>query len=311
MEYHLRYQHLRSRGARAGAGPEDHLAFARWLVASKAEAQPAYWRKLKAAALHGLNLEGDASARQAEALLRAEGSDGAARGAPRRASRRKAITADELQRLLETLTQRTRTSEVARVTILWLIAGYATGLRPCEWRSAALIADEDGRPVLQVVNAKHTNGRAHGATRTLALSALRPPEREAIALLLEAVAARPGEFARLHRASVDLLRAVNRELWPCRREFIGLYSARHQFAADAKRVLDRTEVAALLGHKTTRTAGLHYASRRHGRPRPGLPQAQPDEMTRVVTHRHSGPPTNAAPTSVAVVAGSPDANGIT
>jgi hypothetical protein len=217
-----------------------------------------------------------------------------------------------LQRLLEKLTWRAQTSEVARVTILWLVAGYATGLRPCEWRSAVLTEDEHARPVLQVVNAKHTNGRANGATRTLALSGLRRQEREAVTLLLRAVAERPGEFARLHRASADLLRAVNRELWPRRRGLTGLYSARHQFAADAKRVLDRTEVAALMGHRTTRTAGLHYASRRHGRARPGLPRAQPDEVARVVTHRHSGPPIAApAPTSAAVAPDGPDADRIT
>ena len=220
---------------------------------------------------------------------------------------------DEMRLLLENLTRRALTSEVGRLTVVWLIAGHATGLRPCEWRSAVLASDVNGRPVLRVENAKQTNGRAHGNTRALALDELRPQEREAITLLLQAIAARPGEFARLHRAAADLLRVVNRQLWPRRRELIGLYSARHQFAADAKRVLDRVEVATLMGHRTTRTAGLHYASRRQGRVRPGLPRADPQEMARIKVHRHSHPPRAARPAPAAAPGrtGDPDADIVT
>gem|GEM_PF-6687363 len=178
VEYHLRYQRLRERAAAAGIGPDDHLGFARWLIGEKSRAQPAYWRKLKAAALAGLDLEGAATAREAEALLRAETSAGTARGAPRRAPRRKTVTPDEMRLLLENLTRRALTSEVGRLTVVWLIAGHATGLRPCEWRSAVLASDANGRPVLRVENAKQTNGRAHGNTRALALDELRPQERE-------------------------------------------------------------------------------------------------------------------------------------
>ena len=46
---------------------------------------------------------------------------------------------------------------------------------------------------------------------------------------------------------------------------ITLYSARHQFAADAKAAgLSKAEIAALMGHRSIETAGEHYGRRSAG-----------------------------------------------
>ena len=177
------------------------------------------------------------------------------------------------------------------------MATRAVGLRPVEWQGTSLSDDHVGRPVLIVANAKTTNGRSHGPQRTLGLWDPWPSERAAIGLLLEEIR-RVGVagFGSLHRTCADLLYDVNRQLWPERREVIGLYTLRHQFAADAKAVMRATEVAALVGHKTTRTAYLHYAARSQGELRLwhdgeiALPVADPADVARVQVHRHTQPP---------------------
>lgn len=55
-----------------------------------------------------------------------------------------------------------------------------------------------------------------------------------------------------------------------------LYTARHQFSANAKSSdgLTRTEIAALMGHASIYTAGEHYGKRRSGRGRLGVPRSE-------------------------------------
>lgn len=305
MEYLCRYTSLRDRATVARIPPEDHVGFAKWLISWKGAMRPSYWRKTRAAALAGLDREGAHSAREAEALLRNETAAGTSRK-PSRAPRAKGIQAADYECLLHALAQRTPRSRIALVTIFWVMATRAVGLRPVEWRGAFLSEDHLGRPVLIVANAKTTNGRSHGPQRTLGLWDLWPSERSAIGLLLQQVR-RVGVagFGSLHRTCADLLYDINRQLWPERREVIGLYSLRHQFAADAKAVMRATEVAALMGHKTTRTAYLHYAPRSQGEMRLGndgeiaLPVADPEDVARVQVHMHAQPPAcpaNRAPT---------------
>ena len=65
---------------------------------------------------------------------------------------------------------------------------------------------------------------------------------------------------------------------PCktRNGNVTLYTARHQFSANAKSSdgLTRTEIAALMGHASIYTAGEHYGKRRSGRGRLGVPRSE-------------------------------------
>lgn len=145
LEYYCRYLGLRDRAGREGIKEEDHRGFVTWLIGRKSEMAAAYWRKVKAAALAGLDREGAKSARDAELLLQAETSAGTSRR-PSRAPRAKAISAEDYELLLHALTDRIpRSRNIALVTLMWMMAGRAVGLRPCEWARASLTTDELGR----------------------------------------------------------------------------------------------------------------------------------------------------------------------
>jgi len=161
-------------------------------------------------------------------------------------------------------------------TLAWLLSGIYTGLRPSEWRFAQLTTNSAGANELQVRNAKNTNGRSHGPTRTLCLNNMTEAELTIIRLHLANVAsaldaeinalATNAGFENLYHHCRDRLYIANRTLWPQRTKFISLYSARHQFSADAKKTgLSKTAIAAIMGHASQETAGTHYGRRVSGR----------------------------------------------
>jgi hypothetical protein len=289
MEYYIRYQRLRRVAVAAtGARKSDHVAFSNWIIERRPTVMASYWRKLKAVALHGLNLEGDRSAREAEFILQKEGSSGAAKVTEHK-TKLKRLTDEDLNRVLDALAER-HGSELAPIVAMWLKAGRLVGLRPCEWRDAKLLtADGVGGPYLRVPNAKRTNGRSHGEHRTLDLQNISKEDIDLIEVFKHHTAiAGPAGFRRLQSGCMELLSRVNGELWPRRKQRVTLYSARHQFSANTKRQLGRRQTAALMGHKTTLTAGKHYARQNVGydlltaEGEPALPVPMPEEVARII-----------------------------
>ena len=161
-------------------------------------------------------------------------------------------------------------------------AGIAFGLRPSEWRLARFDATEDGEPVLHVVNAKQSQERAFGPTRTLIISErlLDAVDDQALGaaqwLISSSFKMTPEEFqVVLDNTAQQLRRIIKACGAPCRlrsKNSITLYTARHQFAANAKRAgMSLLEIAALMGHASTETASRHYGRRQHGRSGNRLP----------------------------------------
>ena len=149
--------------------------------------------------------------------------------------------------------------------------------------------------VLRVRNAKNTHGRAHSATRTLIIEVGAEPAEWAVIFnqpvphLIDTTCEGWAEALRLYtehhtataeadaRPEVIRERAINqlrkvvaswvhRATQALRLPPYTLYSARHQFAANAKAAgLSKIEIAALMGHASPETAGTHYGRRRSGR----------------------------------------------
>ncbi|MGZ8222923.1 MAG: hypothetical protein ACXW1Z_19460 [Methylobacter sp.] len=196
------------------------------------------------------------------------------------AKKKKKISEVEIEKLARYYLDN-RSIRHGKATLAWLLSGVWTGLRPREWESAELVINSSGGSELQVselrvMNAKTTNGRSHGETRTLCLSNMSVVELETIRLHLANVASALGKnemnsleskgFKKFYRNCRDCLYQANRKLWPQRAKFISLYSARHQFSADAKKNgLSRTAIAALMGHASEETAGVHYGRGVSGR----------------------------------------------
>lgn len=174
--------------------------------------------------------------------------------------KRKGVPKRDYNMLLAYLSHPIQGGDYARRAALWLMAALATGLRPCEWRDAIL--SEDGT-LLTVKNAKATNGRGAGVSRSLSVLA---DDARVIRAHLESLSemqSRGLSFAQMHTRCAEAVRRACQGIWgkdPKRR--YALYSARHQFAANAKATRPAEEVAALLGHRSVRTAQRHYAPRR-------------------------------------------------
>lgn len=193
-------------------------------------------------------------------------------------SKAKFIPDDSVQKVMAYLQDCREQRDISIMN--WLIAGRITGLRPGEWVGASILADEDDVLILRCNNAKGTNGRSFGSHRTLIIRDLLARERDAIRDMVTS-GSRLSEdaFAFELRQAGQRLSRVNRALFGALRKAksrygnrergtgVTLYSARHQFAADAKAAgLSKEEIAALMGHGSIETAASHYGRRRHGVP---------------------------------------------
>lgn len=172
------------------------------------------------------------------------------------------------------------TSPLGKVAALWLAVTRLTGLRPCEWEKA----ERQGLS-LHVVNAKATNGRAHGPTRTLHLNAMEPMHLRMVDSLLAVMASVPqSEFSSLYHRVRDLIADAGRRCLSKRSTYPSLYTARHLFAAAAKSTFTKVEVAALMGHGNTMTAAQHYLAARHAKGGKPLQVRASDEDMDAVHH---------------------------
>ena len=187
------------------------------------------------------------------------------RRAPRTSARKaKRFSHEDAVELVAAI--RNTNSEWAEATATWFGAGILVGLRPVEWQGARIGQNEAGKPILVVDNAKHTNGRSHGDTRTLNLEGLDADQLELVTKQVNIATnyARLGAFVNYYERCREVLKRCARRLWPNRVRHPTLYTSRHMFTANAKSVFGRIEVAALLGHASADTAKLHYAQRRLG-----------------------------------------------
>ena len=198
-----------------------------------------------------------------------------------RPTKAREVPEQELRALLSEM-DRSR-SVYAKMGSLWLRANLHVGLRPKEWASAQI--DNEQR-TLTVKNAKNTNGRSHGETRTLHLADLEDDQWQLVCTMA-------AEFARLteNQPPENLQKKVSRAIQRARNTLrkhgvqirnISLYSARHQFVADLRASgKSPREIAAMLGHATTDTQREHYGLRVKGRRRTGTARADPGDVSRV------------------------------
>lgn len=250
--------------------------FVDWLLRLRPTVAPSTWRLYRLgakAALEGLS-EGELAARRLDEVGGA-GLLNVPKGASLKVKR---IPPRDFERLMALL--RLSRSERASAVSDWLRAGVATGLRPVEWATARLDGD-----ALVVRNAKSTNGRGNGLTRTLDLSGLAEADFGAVERMLDRAGEweADGRFEAEQEACAALLRALVARHFPS--AHYSLYSARHQAVANAKARLTRPEVAALAGHAVIRTAARSYGRRRSAwSPEAApAPMPSPEEAARVDT----------------------------
>lgn len=199
-----------------------------------------------------------------------------------RVKREKRLTHDDMSRIIKHLD--IANSEIDRMVLRLLYSGLITGLRPGEWRTATF-EYESGVGILTVKNSKNSHGRAHGDFRTLILSDLDDAQGGVIADLVRRSSEKTeAEYESIIDRVIDRLGGITKRIWPLAKSRPSLYSARHQFAADAKKAgMDRVTLAALMGHASTGTAARYYGIKRDGGSGHGVTvTAIPEDKARVI-----------------------------
>lgn len=244
----------------------DVRQFVIWLSEKKADIARTTWRQYKSAVVYYLeNYPNAQAAIEALEYLKEITSVGALTETERTSSLKlKKITYDDWLKLDTYLKEKNnKWHEQLR---FWLRASVITGLRPVEWRNAILF-QHNGQPALKIQNAKITNGRGHGPTRTLLLQDLSEEDLKAIKSHLNNIRTFVGmdEYEYFYRGCAIALYKACRRCWPKRKRHITLYSTRHQFSANAKSSgFSRTEIAAMMGHAVDITATIHYGRKQAG-----------------------------------------------
>lgn len=245
--------------------PLDARQFVAWLVDLKPSLSKPSWRQYKSASICYLERFNQAEAFQAIDFLRDIDSAGCVQKTEKTSgSKLKRFPWRDFQKITDHL--RSKPGKWHRPLLDWIVSGCLTGLRPQEWLHAEL-GTAEGEPALIVRNAKSTNGRAHGPTRTLLLSALAQEEIETIRSHIQRAKTWAGmdQFDDFYEGCALTLYYVNRKLWPRRQKHVTLYSCRHQFTANAKASgFSTAEIAAMMGHRVDTTATRHYGKKAAG-----------------------------------------------
>lgn len=241
----------------------DYRRFTGWLITQKNQWTGETWRQYKAAVAFFLEdlvrQHEDGMAEEALEQLLKIGTEGCLKKTTRTSgSKLKRFPIQDYKKLENHLKEHPApwNQDLKR----WIMAGLLTGLRPREW-GQTLWTQRDGEDALEIKNAKATNGRSHGVTRTLLLNGLTQAERDIIRQHVERcqVWATAEQFEHFQRGVAATLGRAVRSIWPKRGQRVTLYSARHQFSANAKASgFLPEELAAMMGHAVDVTAARHY-----------------------------------------------------
>lgn len=265
-----------------------------WLATKQKDLSKSSFRQYKAALTAYLEQVGNEEALQAIEMLYEMGSaDSKKKGTQTSSKKLKRFRSDDVKRYDAWLAANPhlKWSQLARS---WLLAGLITGLRPIEWADAEML-EVDGEPALRVVNAKQTQGRAHGYDRILLLGSLgieylAALERH-IDLVQRAVRACSG-YEHMYNALRLFVHHTVRRCWTRRAQYPTLYSLRHQFSANLKSAgYSRAEIAALMGHGSDATAGFHYGKKLAGEETDYRIIALPADVARVRAKAKTRPAT--------------------
>lgn len=284
--HYLRRAATLARRAKAELGlglsePLDPRQFVAWLAERKDGLTKPSWRQYKSAAVcHLEHLATDAALEARDWLLEID-SEGCARQSDKTsATKLKRLPSRDFQKLTDHLRQGGGKWHAPLCD--WVVSGMLTGLRPLEWAHADLVWIGSER-ALSVRNAKATNGRAHGKTRTILLGGLAAEELETIERHLNRAKTWDGmgQYPDFYEGCSQTINYVCRKLWPRRSKHITLYSCRHQFSANAKASgFSREEIAAMMGHAVDTTATRHYGRKVAGEELLRV-RAVPEEVERV------------------------------
>lgn len=244
---------------------ERPMEFCHWfgeMVAKRQWSKPTFWL-YRAACIWYFLKNGPV---EAVSLIKSfQGTHLQKKGAGTSSRKMKKLNGKILEELLWKLKLNTGKEDIDIFIANWLEAGCISGLRPIEWKDASFDVKTN---TLIVKNAKFNQWRANGECRRIIYDS--KLHHNEIIILQRFLSDRDKKtkhetFESLYQRCRKRLWYVGSVLWPRASFKPSLYSARHQFAANIKKAgLTKTQVAALMGHKSDLTATYHYARKCSG-----------------------------------------------
>jgi len=156
---------------------------AQWLVINNHAYSKATWRQYRAALVYAFtrqiqdNTDNSYDLSTAISLLKKAASPiGRLESRQTSAQKQKKMGESDLICLMDYFNG--KPSRHGLATQAWLLSGLWAGLRPCEWEHAVFTPSNE----LVIINAKNTQGRAHGVTRTLDMADLTEQEQQVLCL---------------------------------------------------------------------------------------------------------------------------------
>lgn len=268
-------------GDAVNATPQD---LSRWLVSQKGNYRAATYRQYRAALLVWLRSSCLDGCDEAIEMLRHDdqSTESSLKHSSRTsASKDKKFSDTDRFEVIEWL--KLHPSKFSHALTVMLHIGGTVGLRPCEWQSASITRLPNSVFEIHIQNAKSTNGRSNGTSRTLSITSGDDGLAEVLEQFISLVSQL--EWGDLYSGCRKLLHKATRAIWPYRKKYPTLYSLRHQFAADAKSAgMTKVQVAALMGHASIDTATAHYGKKRVGRGSCNAAPSQTDVNRLTNTH---------------------------
>ena len=269
-------------GAKTHSGLESRFDIIDWMIADTIRLRPtrgqSTFRQYKAAIVFvlGAMIPNDkysetqkARLMSAQERMASESSTGALRKPIRTSAKKsRSVGESDFEVMRTHLMARAGKDCWAKAALSAMYVLRLSGLRPGELSTVHLFEPEPGVFFMRVANAKSTNGRGNGDTRTLEFRGLTADEAEQLRawpFLLQEFSRELLPLVAIARISKYFGRATTKTL-PKRAKHVTLYSFRHQFTADCKRSgVSESDRAALLGHGSDATANKHYGRRVAGK----------------------------------------------
>lgn len=184
---------------------------------------------------------------------------GIAAGNINRSQKKKTIQEDKLVAFITFLLSSKKKSDIFLAK--FLMATYMSGLRPCEWKNTYYEEITPTEIILTVRNAKNTNGRALGVSRTILLSGMIQPAIETVDEIR--ILMQNDSWNKIYGRLRKLCHLKSNTFFKGK-IIVSPYSGRHQFSANVKNLYRKNVVALLHGHASNETATTYYGRRVSG-----------------------------------------------
>jgi hypothetical protein len=274
-DYERRYESLCKR---AGVDPSDLAGVVAWFLTNDDEWSASTVRQYRAVISVAIEAKEIGLAAQ-DLLQRVKQRPRPRKTGPRRTSalKRRSIPRRLFRRLIDKLMEGHHPDD--KLAARLLSHNVVLFLRPGEWLGATI-----GGNVLTIKNEKATNGRGLGTHRQLDLRDYGEDGVGDLTDLLATLKSQVDDVESFRRLWAKLASRIARTCRQIRIKRVAPYSTRHFGIATAKRWMSPAEVAASAGHKTTVTAGTHYARRQTGWRNKHAPVAHPmpDAVAQVI-----------------------------